>query len=82
MVLRTISGPPDEGRVHEVCTVLDWYDEQPWATRERKARFAGSLAVRALLAQSVELLTVNQEVAGSSPAEGAIIDLRDARGEA
>jgi hypothetical protein len=47
----------------------------PWAAPELQPR--GILAVRdprnhSPVAQSVECLTVNQEVAGSSPARGAI----------
>jgi hypothetical protein len=61
-----------KGRVHEVCTGSGWYDDRPRASEYGKARFAGSLAVRALLAQLVEHFHGKEGVAGSSPAEGSL----------
>jgi hypothetical protein len=49
-----------------------WYDHRPPGTDARKSRFAGSLKVRALLAQLVEHFHGKEGVGGSSPPEGLV----------
>src|SRR5687767_6385227 len=68
---RTSDGPPDERRVRGVCARFGWYDERPRTVGDRNGGFAGSSAVRALLAQLVEHFHGKEGVAGSSPAEGS-----------